>query len=204
MIYVQITTGRGPPECAVALHHLSQKILKEGPGAQLVRATVQSSIIGLAGAGAEDYARSFEGTILWVCQSPISGRRRKNWFLGVKMIAMPEPEAIVLRDEDLQWDTTRASGPGGQGVNKSNSAVRLTHLPTGISVVSQDERSQRQNKKIALERLQHALNDRDRVNMALLERMNWMEHNTLERGNPVKTFHGPEFVEVPQDAKPAK
>jgi peptide chain release factor len=196
MLYLQITTGRGPAECSIALHKLTQKLLAEAPGARLIRSSPQSSVLALTGTDADIFVRPYLGTILWICQNPLSpNRKRKNWYLSTSLIDLPVPADIVLRDDDLKWDTMRASGPGGQSVNKSDSAVRLTHEPTGIVVVSQDERSQKQNKKVALERMRQALRDKDRVQVAMLERQNWSQHNDLERGNPVKTFKGLEFVE---------
>lgn len=196
VIYVQVTTGRGPPECSIALHHLCERMLRDGPRALLMRSQPQSSIISLNGVDAEEWVRPYIGTILWVCEDPLTpNRRRKNWYLGVKIIVMPKMEDIVIRDEDLQYDAIKASGPGGQNVNKRSTAVRLTHLPTGLSTLSQEERSQKQNKTRALERMRHTLKDRQAVEIAILEKMNWTQHNALERGNPVKTFYGPKFLE---------
>jgi peptide chain release factor len=196
MSYLQITTGRGPAECSLALHHLTAKLLQEVPGASLVRGSPYSSVVELQNAAAEGLVRPYLGTILWICNSPLRPtHKRKNWFLDCRMIEMPEPGDIVLRDEDLKYETMRASGPGGQSVNKSDSAVRLTHLPTGMVTTSQDERSQKQNKRLARERMERALKDKHAVQMAILERTNWSSHNELERGNPVKVFHGQEFVE---------
>lgn len=196
MIYLQISIGRGPAECSFVLNHVVGRILGEGPAARLVRASPHSAVISLDGAEAELYARQWLGTILWVCEDPLRpNRKRKNWYLGVQLIEVPAMDRILIRDEDLKWETKRASGKGGQHVNKTESSVRLTHIPTGLTVISEDERSQHRNKTIALERLRRALQDKNQVQMALLEKMNWSHHNKLERGNPIRVFEGKDFVE---------
>jgi len=72
---------------------------------------------------------------------------------------LPEvpPHVVTIRDEDLEWQFIRASGAGGQHVNKTSSAVRLTHIPTGIATTCQQEKRQEQNRKIALELLRAQL-----------------------------------------------
>jgi peptide chain release factor len=196
MIYLQLTTGRGPSECSIALHWLSKRILAEGPGALLVRSSPYSTIISMDGSGDLAYAKSWTGTILWICEDPITkNRKRKNWYLGCQMVELPTFKPIVVREDDLKWETKKASGKGGQHVNKTESAVRLTHMPTGLVVISEDQRSQHRNKAIAIERLSRALSDQKQVEIALLEKANWTQHNSLERGNPIRTFLGKEFVE---------
>lgn len=76
-----------------------------------------------------------------------------------------EPCDLVLREDELEWSTCRASGKGGQHLQKTDSAVQLTHVPTGIQVRSEGERSQRQNRVVALATLRERLvkSERDRA-----------------------------------------
>jgi peptide chain release factor 1 len=85
----------------------------------------------------------------------------------IAVLAEPdEAVAITLNPADLRIDTYRASGAGGQHINKTDSAVRVTHLPTGIVAECQDDRSQHRNKAKALQVLQARINERDRVERA--------------------------------------
>lgn len=197
MIYVQISSGRGPRECGLAVKHLRKRMLSEGPGAKLVRSDHSSSVVGFDGPDALDYVAGWVGTILWVCEDPLKlgGRKRKNWYIGIKHIELPAEPQIEFRDQDLVWEAMRASGKGGQRVNKIDSKIRLTHVPTGISVVSEHQRSQKQNRETALSLLKQKLKEREDNIFAAVEAMNWSQHNQLERGNPVRTFCGPEFIE---------
>ena len=125
------------------------KILDLQPGDE---AGIKSATIEVTGQYAYGYLKAEAGVHRLVRISPFDANKRRHTSFA-SMFVFPEVDEIPdleLRDEDLQVDTFRAGGAGGQHVNKTSSAVRMTHLPTRITVQCQNERSQFKNKSMAL------------------------------------------------------
>jgi len=121
------------------------------------------------------YLKAEKGVHRLVRISPFdANKRRHTSFASVEVIPLIEDEetGIIIQDEDLKIDTFRAGGAGGQHINKTDSAVRIKHIPTGIVVQCQDDRSQMRNKESALRILKSKL-------IALKEEENTKKFNEI-------------------------
>lgn len=199
-IILHVTAGQGPAECEWVVSQLAEAFHREAAVAGLDCAPVEaldgpapSALLRVTGEVAAEFAAARVGTIRWVGESTFRpNHKRRNWFVGVSIV--PEGGASPeLHERDIAYQTLRASGPGGQHVNKTESAVRATHVPTGLTAVSQEQRSQQANRKVARLKLSLLLEQRRSDAQARGRQEMWTQHQSLERGNAVRTYEGMGF-----------
>lgn len=205
--WIQLSSGRGPEECQravwLALKALQHELVQARHEVRLLDAvrgprveTLQSALLAVEGVGAEPVLSRWRGTIQWICLSPFRPHYgRKNWFFSIE--TFESPQRLDFSSSEFKAETLRASGPGGQHVNKTESAVRMTHLPTGLTVTAQEERSQLQNRKLATARLMALLEAHNASLHQQHQKDRWRTHDALERGNAVRVFKGPDFKPAP-------
>jgi peptide chain release factor 2 len=161
------------------------ELLEASPGEE---AGLKSATFTVGGENAYGILRAERGKHRLVRQSPFDQAHRRHTAFATVIVAplLPDDTDVEIDESDLKIDTYRAQGAGGQHVNKTDSAVRITHLPTGIVVAIQNERSQSANKQTAMRVLR----------ARLVERAEEEREATLakERGGAADTGFGGEWI----------
>ena len=158
--------------------------------------TVAVKARGQVEPGAAPYGLlKFEGGVHRVQRVPVTESQGRVHTSAAGVLVLPEAEQVdvVIDDNDLRIDVFRSSGPGGQSVNTTDSAVRITHLPTGIVVSCQNEKSQLQNKEQALRILRARLLDAAQASAdAEASDARKSQVRTVDRSERVRTYNFPE------------
>lgn len=152
-------------------------------------AGIKSATLLIEGKFAYGYLKEEVGIHRLVRISPFdASHRRHTSFAAVDVIPETKEEEIEIKEEDLKIETFRASGPGGQHVNVTDSAIRITHIPTGIIVQCQDQRSQHKNKAMALRILKSRLHNFREMEKKREQKKRYEEKARIEWGNQVRSY----------------
>lgn len=206
---IQITSGRGPLECQWVVAKVLKVFLEEAKDNNIdyeiihrengdENLTLKSVTLLLRSRNLNEFLDSWLGSICWIGKSTFRKlHKRSNWFIGV--FELEGLNKINFNEKEIQFQTTRSQGSGGQNVNKVNTAVRATHIPTGQSVFVQDSRSQLENKKLSIERLKAKVLEKNIIQLQKRMQETWNNHLNVQRGNPVRTFSGTDFKKNYED-----
>ncbi|OAT49475.1 putative peptide chain release factor [Proteus hauseri ATCC 700826] len=197
---LQFSSAQGPEECCVAvekaLHYFLKSVEKQQVKIAVLekepsRYGLKSALVSIEGTDAQSIVQQWTGSVQWQCASTLRPKhKRKNWFIGVACFEQPDE----INDNEIVFETMRSNGPGGQHVNKTESAVRATHIATGISVKVQSERSQHANKKLAKQLIAWHLDNYMMKQQASLNSQRHIAHHRVIRGNAALRFSGNDFV----------
>ena len=200
---IQITSGRGPLECQwvvakilkvfleeVKNNDIDYKIIHRENGDENL--TLKSVTLLLQSKNLNEFLDTWLGSICWIGKSTFRKlHKRSNWFIGI--FELEDNTKISFNEKDIRFQTARSQGSGGQNVNKVNTAVRATYLPTGHSVFVQDSRLQLENKKLSIVRLKEKVLEQNIIQLQKRMQETWNNHLQVQRGNPIRTFSGTDF-----------
>ncbi|MGH2364833.1 MAG: peptide chain release factor 2 [Chloroflexota bacterium] len=168
-------------------HHYKSEVVDTSEGEE---AGIKSATVQISGRDAYGYLKSERGVHRLVRLSPFdSAHRRHTSFALVEVLPEVDDDVEVTIDpQDLRIDTYRSTGAGGQHVNKTDSAVRITHWPTGVVVTCQNERSQTQNKEVAMRILRSRLLEKKLEEQAAEQAKLKGEHHAADFGNAIRSY----------------
>ncbi len=218
VVWLQLSAGQGPKECGWVVAQLMKQLLQDAQKHSILAEQVESlafdkamrkqnlievdaylsSLIRLEGVGVESYVQDWVGPIKWQGESPYRPKHKRfNWFANIALVSVRGAKEIEIRQlaREVDMEAMRSKGPGGQHVNNTSSAVRITHRPTGIRIRVESDRSQHRNRQLAMERLQMILVDGEEAEGRTQVRDRWLKHYQVKRGSPVRVFQGPDFRE---------
>lgn len=168
-------------------HRFKVQLLDYLPGDE---AGIKSVTLGIEGRYAYGFLKGEKGIHRLIRISPFdtSGRRHTSFASLDVYPEASEDIQIELKDEDLRIDVFRSSGPGGQSVNKTSSAIRITHIPSGIIAQCQNEKSQFRNKETALKILKSRLYEIEMQRQEEDKQLKYAEKSAISWGSQIRTY----------------